>query len=206
MSVVFNNIRSYWLALVSLSLLVCSCSETTRIPEESQGLNRELFNVFLKTNFGAELELPKGVVLKNYDKTHYRWRLKKEKRVKMSFTDNPDFKATVFDPQDSQLHLVFCKLGSNMPICDAIDSLNRVVWELDDVQDSLLVDRTEVSTGNFEGKWFLNSKTIGGNCRGKIWETKKAKLLVYYMTKEYNDDKKEMSALGDSVLNTIDFF
>ena len=207
MYIVFDNIRGYWVVTILFSFLLFSCSDGKVImEEENQNLNRELFDFFMISNFDTKVKLPSDFVLTSYDKGYYKWSLIKEKRVKMTFSDTPDFKATIFDSRDYQLHIVFCELKSNVPICNAIDSINRIVWRITDVKDSLLVDKHHFTSKDYQGNWYLNSKTLGGYCHAKIWNGNNKKLLVYYMSKEYGDDEMQMSVIGDKILNTIDIF
>lgn len=205
MSVVFYNFRSNRL-IVFLLLCCLSCTSTSNsVPEEDQTLNKELFDVFMSSKFGAKVLIPKDFELSTYNHDFYKWVYKKQKRVKLVFVDNPDFKGKVFDTQESQLHLVFCEVNSNQDICTVLDSVNRKVWDLSDA-DSLLVERTSCDISSYDGKWFLNTKTMGGACKASLFQSKNRKLLCYYLTKEYHDNEKQMTAMGDSILSTIEFF
>lgn len=207
MSVVFDYFRSYRLVVLVLVLGVFSCDTTNvTLEKEDQELNQALFDVFMSSQFAAEVVLPKGFELTTYDKSFYKWTYKQKHRVKVTFSDGPDFKGKFFDTQEKQLHLVFCKVESYKSLRETINSMNRVAWGIDNVQDSLLVMGKGFDNHEFEGKWYLNTKTIGGDCRAKVFKGKEADLLCYYLTKENSDEKKEMSTIGDSVLRTIEFF
>lgn len=207
MFVVLNYFRNYWLTTLILVFGLFSCdTNNVTIEKESQDLNKDLFDTFMFSQFGAKVVLPNGFKLSTYDKSFYKWVYVDKKRVKVTFTDGPDFKGKIFDTQEKQLHITFCELKKHGTLCEALDSVNRVVWRINNARDSLLVSEGKCDSAVFEGKWYLNTKTIGGDCKAKVFKRKNKSLLCYYQTKELGVDNKEMAAIGDSILSTIEFF